>query len=281
MQREAGGNVPLQIYHDGHKVYYRYSDPKFSILNLPISQEEMEIISDTIKMLRRFKGMPNYYWMDQILVQFENMFHLNGEVEEAVAFAQNEQLIGLEYFSPILDSIVEKKVLSIEYRPYGKDSRVYQIHPYQLRQYNNRWFLVGYESNQTIHPIMILALDRIRDIQVSSNITYIPFKNGSIDNLFKDIVGVSIAEDSPVQEIILKAYRPTADYIRTKPIHSSQVIVLEGDESITFKMSLKINYELETLLLSYADKCEIISPIELRECISERARKILENNQKK
>ena len=55
MQRQAGGGVPLERKMDGHRAYYMYSDRNFSIQNLPMSQSEAEMLSDTIQMLSRFK----------------------------------------------------------------------------------------------------------------------------------------------------------------------------------------------------------------------------------
>ena len=80
--------------------------------------------------------------------------------------------------------------------------------------------------------------------------------------------------------ILIRAYRPTADYIKTKPIHHSQQIIDITDEYIDFSLDLIPNYEFETIMLTYADNCEILEPSTLREKISERAA-LIEKMQKK
>ena len=80
LESEAGGAIELERNRYGHKVYFRYRDPDFSILDLPMSQKEAEQLSDTIQMLSRFKGLPQFTWMDEVLVRLQDSFQLNGTV---------------------------------------------------------------------------------------------------------------------------------------------------------------------------------------------------------
>lgn len=41
MKSEAGYDAPIESYKDGRKVYYRYSDPEFSILKTPLNPAEL------------------------------------------------------------------------------------------------------------------------------------------------------------------------------------------------------------------------------------------------
>lgn len=280
MQREAGGNAPIERCMDGHRAYYRYSDPDFSILNLPMSQEEFDQLSSTIQMLGRFKGLPDNSWMEATLYRLQSTFNIDNTSPSWVRFSQNEDLEGLRHFSRLYDAISQRTVLKIEYHKFGTESWTRVIHPYQLRQYNNRWFLVGYEENQSKGlPLVVLPLDRIDTIQECADKDFKPF-SGDIEKPFEDIVGVSLMFGNTRVHIIIRAYRPTADYIKTKPIHHSQQILDITDDHIDFSLDLIPNYEFETLMLTYADNCEILEPSTLREKISERAA-LIEKMQKK
>ena len=92
MQRQAGGGVPLVKKYDGHRAYYMYSDRNFSIMDLPMSQSEVEMLSDTIQMLSRFKGLPNHEWLNATLAQMKSTFNINHAKESYVSFSQNEDL---------------------------------------------------------------------------------------------------------------------------------------------------------------------------------------------
>ena len=119
----------------------------------------------------------------------------------------------------------------------------------------------------------MLPLDRIDTVQECEDTEFIPYA-GDIEKPFEDIVGVSLMFGCPRVHIIIRAYRPTADYIKTKPIHHSQQIIDVTAEYIDFSLYLIPNYEFETIMLTYADNCEILEPSSLREKISERAEKI-------
>ena len=80
LESDAGGAIDLERNRDGHKIYFRYHDPDFSILNIPMSQEEAEQLSDTIQMLSRFNGLPQFTWMDEVLVRLKDSFQLDGTV---------------------------------------------------------------------------------------------------------------------------------------------------------------------------------------------------------
>ena len=278
LQREAGGAVPLEILRDGHKAYYRYSDSNFSIKNLPMSQQEVEQLTDTINMLSRFKGLPNHEWLNATLAQMKTTFNIDNAQQSYVSFSQNEGLRGLNYFSLLYEAIASHYVVSLKYHKFESKSWERVIHPYQLRQYNNRWFLVGKEPMLADKlPLVVIPLDRIDDYKVLEKEKYEPYA-GNIDECFKDIVGVSLRFNVPCQHIVFKVYSSIAPYIETKPIHCSQRIEERTEEYIVFSIDLIPNYEFETLMMTYADKCEILEPKSLRVQLSNRAKNIVKFN---
>ncbi len=278
MQREAGGAIPLESIRDGHKKYYRYSDPDFSIKNLPMSQHEAELLSDTINMLSRFKGLPNHEWLHATLAQMRSTFNIDNAQQSYVSFSQNEDLQGLSYFTHLYEAIASHQVVLLKYHKFEGNSWDRIVHPYQLRQYNNRWFLVGKEPSLCeMLPLVVIPLDRIDSFKVSDAITFEPY-NGEIDECFKNIVGVSLRFNTPCQHIVFKAFSVIASYIETKPIHHSQMIVERHDEFTIFSLDLIPNYEFETIMMSYADNCEILEPLSLRKKLVIRANDILKYN---
>lgn len=278
LQREAGGNIPLVTKRDGHKVYYQYSDRNFSIMDLPMSQSEAEMLSDTIQMLSRFKGLPNQDWLNSTLVQMKSTFNIDNAKNSYVSFSQNEDLKGLKYFTPIYNAIASHQVLSLMYHRFGHDSKERIVHPYQLRQYNNRWFLIGKEPLVCDKlPLVVVPLDRIDDYNILENEKFSDME-GSVEEYFKDIIGVSMVFDEPCQHIVFKAFHPTDSYIETKPIHHSQKVVERQEDYTIFSLDIIPNYEFETIMMTYADKCELLEPSALRAKIRERAKNILKNN---
>lgn len=278
MMDSEGYSAPIAKGMDGHRAYYYYNVRDYSIMNLPMSQKEMSQLSDTIKMLARFKGLPDCSWMEEVLVRFEDTFQLTEQPKGIVSFAQNPYLRGMRHFAPLFNHIVNKSVLNVTYHKFRKPSVVREIHPYQLRQYNNRWFLIGLEPCMSDKlPVVTIPLDRIDIIECSQDVIYQEFRGIDLDEYFNQVVGVSFNIGAKKETIRIKAFYPAAAYIESKPLHGSQKIIEENSDNIVFEYNLIPNYELETILLGYLDECEIIKPIHLRRKLHKRALKIMEN----
>lgn len=277
MESESGYSIPLEKIPDGKRKYYRYSDKNFSINKQPISQAEAEQLKDTIMMLNRFKGLPQFDWMEEVLARFEDTFKLKADIDSVVGFEQNPYLRGIEHFTALFNAIINKQSIKVAYKPSFGESQNYIIHPYYLKQYNNRWFLFGLSQRKEQNKLMNMAIDRI----VSFEPIAIPYiKNEEIDftEFFDDVIGVTVPSHGKVETIRLKIDKKRYSYIETKPIHATQTVKEKGDDYVVIELKLITNYEFETLLLGFADSVEVIEPQSLRNTITERARKILERN---
>jgi len=63
---------------------------------------------------------------------------------EIIAFDQNIDLKGIGFLGELFNAILFKRVLKIKYKSFTNEQFENQtIHPYYLKQYNNRWFLFG------------------------------------------------------------------------------------------------------------------------------------------
>lgn len=278
MESGEGYNIPLDRFKDGRKIYYRYNDKYFSIKKQPLSQTEAEQLRNTIMMLNRFKGLPQFDWMEEVLTRFENTFKLRANVDSVVSFEQNPYLRGLEHFTAIFYAIINEQVLEIYYKAHFGDSHKYVFHPYFLKQYNNRWFVLGLDVTAEHSSIMNMALDRIEQFDVCSSMPYI--KNGSVDfnEYFDDVIGVTVPNEKEVEKILLKVDKIRYNYIESKPIHPSQKVKERADYYVVIELCLIPNYEFETLLLGFADTVKVLSPLSLKESICNRAKIIYETN---
>lgn len=263
MESEQGWSVPLERVKDGRKVYYRYSDKSFSIGNKGINLSEAEQIKDTLSILSRFKGMPQFEWIEEIQIRLEDTFKLKSNTVSSVSFEQNPYLKGLNYFTEIFNSIQNQQALKIEYQGF-KQKNISSIifHPWHLKQYNNRWFLLG--LNEEYRTLSNLAIDRIISIS-NSHEKYIENKNIDFDEFFEDIVGVTINSDGHTEKVLIKITNEVWPYINSKPLHGSQKIKSKTDDIVEIELDVQINHELIALLFSYMDAVEIIEPVALRE----------------
>lgn len=276
MESEEGYSIPLDRKKEGRKTYYRYCDKHFSIRNQPINTEEAEQLSNMIVLLKRFKGLPQFSWMDELLVRLEDTFNLNTHTSDVISFEENPYLVGFEHFTPLFNAIVNQQVLEIVYSCSFKGGSTYIFHPYLLKQYNNRWFLFGLSIKEGTAYFSNFALDRIKEMNVVSE-PYIENKEIDFEDYFDDVVGVTV-HHAPPNVIRLKVGRKVYNYIHTKPIHHSQKEKDKTDEYVIIELKLIPNYEFETLLLGFADDVEVLEPVSLREQIYKRAARVCEKN---
>jgi predicted DNA-binding transcriptional regulator YafY len=280
MESEAGWSIPLAKIRDGKRVYYRYEDFRYSINNQPLNETEINQLKETIYTLNRFKGMPQFGWMEEILARLEHTFKLKGATVNAVDFEHNPYLKGLNFFSDIFNAIVNRQPLHIDYKKFNKDTKEYIFHPYFLKQYNNRWFLFGLceriEKQIEKRPITSLALDRIEQIAYA-NTPYVENVDVDFNEYFEDVIGVSVLEKAP-EQVILEIDNVLFPYVETKPLHGSQKIKSINQHATTIELNLIINYELENLLLGYIDKVRIVAPDHFREKMLSRVREAVAKN---
>jgi predicted DNA-binding transcriptional regulator YafY len=262
MESEQGWNIPLERIKDGRNVYFRYEDKNYSINSKPLTDYEMDQLKETVLMLNRFKGLPQFAWMEELLSKLEAKFHLKGKTENLIGFEQNPYLTGIDFLSDLFNAIVSKQTLKVEYKSFDKPVVNLIIHPYYIKQFNNRWFLFG--LNGEYGTVQNLPLDRIISIQ-SANEHYIENKDIDFDEFFDDVIGVTIPRDGKLEHITLQFSPERLQYVLSKPLHPSQKI--KDKQKGIIEISVIPNKELESLILSFGNQVEVISPKHYREQI--------------
>jgi len=267
MESEQGWNILLDKKREGKKVYYRYSDPDFSISNQPLNENEVSQIEAAISVLSRFAGAPQFEAVQEIIPVLKDRLGLDHQSKEVIGLESNIDLKGIEYLSQLYDAIIYEQVLDVEYQDFKSDeSFTLTFHPYYLKQYNNRWFVLGLNKEFGI-PTWNLALDRIQKIEQIQG----DYIQSEIDwnEYFFDIIGVTRPDDGKVENVVLEYTNEQAPYIITKPLHPTQ-----KHEWIEDKLRVEIkvmpNYELESLILSFGEKGKVIEPKTLRDKIQKR-----------
>lgn len=262
MQDSKGFDAPIESFKDGRKAFYRYTDQNFSINNQPLNEQEAQQLKESLLTLSRFKGMPQFEWVEEIKARLEQTFNLKTE-DNILSFEENPYLTGREYIGDVYNAIVNKTVLTIVYQPFkAADQLAFEIHPYHLKQFNNRWFLFG--LNSEYQNLTNVALDRIQSIE-QSKIKYIQNTDIDFADYFEDIVGVSISEDNRAERVTIRVSSKTWPYIKTKPLHGSQKTKEITPQYTIIELFVQINHELKALLWSHIDGLEILNPPHLRE----------------
>ena len=116
-------NAPIETYKVGGQSYYRYSDPDYSIRKQELSEVEAQQLKSALMVLGRFKGMPQFEWVQELIPKIEQTFKLGQRNDEIIGFEQNVDLKGIGYFGQLFNAILFKKVLKIKYKTFFCDVR--------------------------------------------------------------------------------------------------------------------------------------------------------------
>lgn len=247
--------VDVVSYNDpsGTK-YYRYAERGYSIWKIDLDATELMHLQNALLMLRKFKGLPEMDWVDDLLESLSKRYKIDlPETDAVVEMEQNLDLSGMaEFFTPLLNAILNRQTLKVKYNRSYQNVDEDVIHPYYIKEYNCRWFAFCWS---TIHQqVRSFAIDRILSIESCSDEYRM---NTEIDfgSYLDDVVGVSLNPNIQMEKIRLRFNPFRYNYVRTKPLHASQH---NYDDVCEITIEVRPNNELIALLLSYGKDVSIV-----------------------
>ena len=277
----------------------RYKDQSSPLFYQELTSDEEEILREALRSLGQFEGLDNFTWLELLRKKLE----MPQEKKErpVISFFKNDLLqIKGSLLGQLFSAISKKKVIRFGYRRFEDKGQAFQkitVYPYQLRQYNDRWFLICNPVGSEEYPfdpalIYNYALDRM-----DGKVEFIedkPFIDTpiDIDSRFEEIIGVTYQKGVAVEDIFFAVKPQSVDYIRTKYIHPSQDEVnLETEKDFKlrypslkdckfFFVSCRPNYELYSRFASYGESIIIVEPEEIRNKLHEKFLRASDNYSK-
>ena len=270
---KLGYNAPIEVYD---KKFYRYADEDFSITDIPLTETDINVLTETVSMLKQFKDFSLFADVSDILQRLEDKIYAEKTNNQPIIHLdKNEKLKGLHFLDSIYQAIVKKVVLMITYKSFkSTEESTFQFYPLLLKEFNNRWFLIG--KRNANQPIVNLALDRIVSLDFDFNRDFITI-DFDPEAYYKNVIGVTVNTGLKPKAIQLWIDTKNAPYVITKPLHSSQRLIKTNDDgSIVINLFLIENYELERVLLGFGEGIEVLKPERLRRIISQKLESALE-----
>ena len=162
----------------------------------------------------------------------------------------------------LMQALKEQRMVSFTYSPYWKDepSLYYNFKPYNLKMFERRWYLIGYYGSAKEHRIY--ALDRITNCELQKD-TFRRNPKFNLEKMFSGSYGI-IVEDIPVQNVWLKVDAYQANYLRSLPLHSSQIELERNDVYSKFALRVRPTYDFKQKILSLGATVEVLKPETLR-----------------
>lgn len=275
----------MRMEHDAPIKYskreggYYYTDPDFSINDIPLTNDDITSIKFAIKTLSQFREVDMFKQFGSAIDKIVDRFTISEDprdkdISNFVQFEQALSSSGNEFLAPLLEAIRNSNVATFEYTSFvsGK-SKVRKVVPLLLKEYRNRWYLISFDLDKK--EVMTYALERMTNVEITTEKGNKP-EGFDPDLFFKHAVGITSNEDEPAT-IVFKADNISAKYIISQPFHSSQQIIKEGKNKTTFEIKILISEEFIRSVLSYAGGIEIIEPSELRDEIIARLHEMMKH----
>lgn len=184
------------------------------------------------------------------------------------------------FLTVIIDAMRDNRRVCISYKGYNmSDYQDMFIHPYCLRLFKRRWYIIAYSEYSKGNRLFML--DRARSVEVLTDSFTMP-EGFDAEEYFNDIYGVRQTDRSEMTKVVLKVNANRCDLLRNLPLHPSQKEIETTPEYSIFKVELKPNFDLKQELISYLDALEVLEPVslrdELRMTIKSMYRKYIEPN---
>ncbi|TND10207.1 MAG: transcriptional regulator [Bacteroidetes bacterium] len=270
---KLGYNAPIIVTD---KKYYSYEEKNYSITNTPLTQQDLGTLNEVLGVLKQFKGFGYFQELTGMVTRLEDkLYKQQHKGRSYIDFEKNELLKGLSYIDPLHKAILAKKTIELVYKSFkAKDASTIVFYPYLLKEYRNRWFILG--SNVKGRRALILALDRIEQMRELESVKYVKCAF-DVSTYFDDTIGVSKVPNQKAQLIVMQINNEHAPYVITKPMHHSQQVLKQDAAGMIFSIEVIWNFELEREILGMGENLKVLSPRRLAGKIQSRMKRAAEH----
>lgn len=281
--REAIGESNFECDGNNRNRMYRY----IGVDNDPLADmRNAKVVKDLKKYWQFCQNSAGFFpasWLEYFFKDCRDLLEIKTKKQKGEQFLSaslDRMLTNIELLPFLYEAIVNKCVLSIDYKPYEEEMRTLTFHPHFLKEFNGRWHLFGHAKEQAPEFGYNIALDRIvgkpREIY---DIVFQPAPCGFYDAFFLDIIGVShfpnaeVYDDIRIRAHTLIVFKLT----ETKKLHHSQQTVVpfgqhEDGEYGEFSVRVEVNNEFIGRILQMGAGLEIVSPDVVRDIFKQRVK---------
>jgi hypothetical protein len=193
------------------------------------------------------------------------------EVSDHIEFTNPNINKGVEWIDDVLEAILWKRNLTIEYQTFENEvSKTHIVSPLFIKEYLNRWYLICKIENSR-SEYYNLAFDRMKEVTMIKS----KFKAEKIPKeIFKNTIGINYSGEP--KEVRFWCTPIQAKYLKTLPLHPSQTIISETKEGMEFSIFVNINHELQKIIMSLGSEIKVLSPKSFRNDILDEIEKMKE-----
>jgi len=168
---------------------------------------------------------------------------------------------GTENLYGLLHAIKNKVQISFSYQKFWEDEITHRItEPYALKEFKNRWYVLANDLKDK--KVKSFALDRLSELEITRKNFHLP-NDFNVNEHFKYCFGIISPNEHKPQEVILSFDPFQGKYIKTLPLHESQVILKDNEDELLIKLTLFVTHDFFMEILSFGDNVKVIQPVSL------------------
>ncbi len=263
-ESELGYHAP--IFFDRAHNGYCYTEAGYTISNLSLAEEELEAIRFAAATLDQFRNVPVFRHYESAIAKIINRVNISARpddqaLEKYVQFEKSTVSAGNEFLGPLLEAIRKRKSTRVAYRKFTDDGvKHYLLHPYLLKEYHNRWYLVAFDPE--VEKIRTFGVERIESITTGEK-KFTVWQEFDPDLFFKHSIGITEKKEKPY--VVRLACDPVVGkFLLTQPVHPSQQLVKQDEKQIELSLHVLITPELLSFILSYGHQLRVLAPSVLK-----------------
>lgn len=196
----------------------------------------------------------------QKMLEAFDVFNAFNMAEDMSQYIQAEQrkAQGTENLYLLLHAIKNRLQINFEYQKfYDKEATKRYIDPYLLKEFRNRWYVIGKDSFD--ERVKTFGLDRISEIEI----LHTKFEIDKLyrgKNSFEYCFGIIQGEHKKPEKIALSFTPFQGKYVKTLPLHHSQKVLVDNDQELRISLEVYPTHDLKMEILSYGTEVKIIAP---------------------
>ena len=235
--------------------FHRYTDAVEELFDIEIKYSRSQrgyIVADR-------EGIDNMGMRKWLIQTFSvnNILHESHDLKNRILLENVPS--GQQHLTTIVDAMRESVALSMTYHSFHREEpSTFEVEPYCVKLFEQRWYMLGMSDK-----LRIYALDRIVALEPTERTFKLP-KKFDAEKFFADHYGIIIGdEDFDVEPVALKVDWWQSKYLRTLPLHHSQVEVECGEEYSIFEYRLCPSFDFRQKVLSMGAAVEVLTPAKL------------------
>ena len=238
--------------------FHRYTDAVEELFDIEIKYSRTQrgyIVADR-------EGIDNMgvrKWLIQTF-SVNNILHESQDLKNRILLENVPS--GQQHLTTIVDAMRESVALSMTYHSFHREEpSTFEVEPYCVKLFEQRWYMFG--KSEGYDELRLYALDLIKALEPTERKFKLP-KKFDAAKFFEDYYGIIIGdEDFDVEPVALKVDSWQSKYLRTLPLHHTQVEVERNEEYSIFEYRLCPSFDFRKKILSMGATTEVLAPAEL------------------